>query len=151
MCSVYEFVILFGIFVAVGLVMLPMLRWSGPLVGARLTVFQIVLFIVFGVYFTVCWQRGGQTLPMKTLDLRVQRAADGLRLPWSTAWLRYVLGWSGLLAGGAVLSIEPTAHGTAFLAFAATSVLLQAAAAFGPSYQALHDRMIGTEVVVVAR
>lgn len=148
MWAAYEGVILFGIYVFVGLLVLPLMQWSGVLGGTRLAIYQVLLLLAFGTYFTYCWHRSGQTLPMRTLQVRVQRR-DGTLLSTGRAWARYLLSWSGLLAGAAILAVEPRRPVEAFAAFALATLALQAGAAFGPRRQALHDRWLDTEVVRV--
>ena len=58
-----------------------------------------VLWAVAGVYATLSWRRGGQTIGMRAWRLRVTDAAG--RAPgWRALWLRYLVGAIGLLAGG---------------------------------------------------
>ena len=58
-----------------------------------------VLWAVAGVYATLSWRRGGQTIGMRAWRLRVTDAAGGAP-GWRALWLRYVVGALGLLAGG---------------------------------------------------
>jgi len=54
---------------------------------------------VTGLYATVSWRRGGQTLGMRPWRLRL-RTADGAPPSWRALWLRYAVGTLSLLAGG---------------------------------------------------
>lgn len=150
MGMVYESVILFGIYVAVGLTVLPIFQWAGLLSGSRLSLYQAALFFAFGIYFTYCWSHGGQTLPMKTLQMRLL-CRDGRGLSWARSWLRYALAWSGLLAGASILAVDPSAKLLAFAAFLLVGLVMQLGAAFGPTRQALHDRLLHTEIILVTR
>ncbi|HUP30631.1 MAG TPA: RDD family protein [Usitatibacter sp.] len=67
--------------------------------GWRRHALQLWVLAVCGVYFTWFWTRGGQTLPMKTWNLRVANA-DGSRLTGSRAVLRYVLALASFFAAG---------------------------------------------------
>ena len=58
-----------------------------------------VLWAVAGVYATLSWRRGGQTIGMRAWRLRVTDAA-GDAPGWRALWLRYLVGAIGLLAGG---------------------------------------------------
>ena len=58
-----------------------------------------VLWAVAGVYATLSWRRGGQTIGMRAWRLRVTDAAGGAA-GWRALWLRYLVGAIGLLAGG---------------------------------------------------
>src|SRR5262245_6391345 len=73
---------------------------QGRLAGAERLLFQIYLFLVLGIYFIVCWSRGGRTLPMQTWRMQLVRR-DGGRVEVGRAALRYVLAWFSLLAFGA--------------------------------------------------
>lgn len=98
---------------------------SGPLTGMSRHLFQLYIFLGLGLYFSWCWQRGGQTLPMKAWKLRLVSAED-THLSARQAILRYVLAW-----------ISVGLAGTGFLwAF------------FDPDRQFFHDRMAGTRIVM---
>lgn len=58
-----------------------------------------VLWAVAGVYATLSWRRGGQTIGMRAWRLRVTDAAGGAP-GWRALWVRYLVGAIGLLAGG---------------------------------------------------
>jgi uncharacterized RDD family membrane protein YckC len=92
--------------------------WNRPLL-------QIWLLSILGAYFVYCWRTSGQTLAMKTWRIRVARA-DGSPLSASVATARYVLGlWSLLLCGAGFLW-----------------------ALVDHERQFLHDRLVGTRLVV---
>jgi uncharacterized RDD family membrane protein YckC len=57
-----------------------------------------VLWAVAGVYATLSWRRGGQTIGMRAWRLRV--AAAGGTPSWPALWLRYCVGGASLLLGG---------------------------------------------------
>ena len=86
--------------------------------------FQAYLFLVAGLYFTVCWSRGGQTLPMKTWGLKLV-STGGTSVSMRRALARYLLAWLSVFALGA-----------GFLW-----------AAFDRDRQFLHDRLAGTMIV----
>jgi uncharacterized RDD family membrane protein YckC len=50
------------------------------------------------VYFVLCWRIGGQTLPMKTWNIRLVDG-DGGKLPLWKAVVRYVISWPITLSG----------------------------------------------------
>jgi len=59
----------------------------------------LACWIVAGVYATLSWRRGGQTLGMRPWRLRVM-GADG-RIPrWGALWLRFAVGSLSLLVVG---------------------------------------------------
>lgn len=67
--------------------------------GWRRHVLQLWVLLVCGGYFAWFWTRGGQTLPMKTWNLRVVRD-DGCPMDLFHAVHRYVLAVLGLFALG---------------------------------------------------
>ncbi|HEY9256139.1 MAG TPA: RDD family protein [Stenotrophomonas sp.] len=56
-------------------------------------------WVVAGLYATVSWRRGGQTLGMRPWRLQLQ-AIDGPAPAWGTLWRRYAVGTLSLLLGG---------------------------------------------------
>ena len=92
--------------------------------GWRRHLLQLWVLTVAGAYFVWFWSRGGQTLPMKTWNLRVVRH-DGAPLGAGRALHRYLLAALGLFAAG--------------LGFVW--------ALFDRDRQFLHDRLAGTALV----
>ena len=90
--------------------------------------FQVYLFLVIGLYAVGSWRRGGQTLAMKTWQLRLV-GADGARITLRQAMLRYVCAWPCLLLGGIGILYAP----------------------FDRQRQFLHDRLAGTSIVTSER
>ena len=89
-CLVYESLLFCGVAFFAGLVFLAL---SGPApTGWLRHTFQIYLFLVTGVYFTLSWRRGGQTLAMKTWKLRLV-GTGGERVTWRQALLRFACAW----------------------------------------------------------
>jgi len=101
---------------------------SGRLSGLPRFAFQCYLFAALGLYFTWCWRRGGQTLPMQAWQIRLVNAQGGA-VSLRQAALRYVLAWGSLLA-----------LGTGFLW-----------ALLDSERQSLHDRLCGTRIVIWKR
>ena len=98
---------------------------AGPVLsGWSRHFFQAYLFFIAGLYFAVCWSRGGQTLPMKTWGLKLITTRS---TPVSVrrALARYLLAWLSVFTFGA-----------GFLW-----------AAFDRDHQFLHDRLAGTMIV----
>jgi uncharacterized RDD family membrane protein YckC len=52
------------------------------------TALRVALLAVTAAYFVISWARGGQTIGMRAWRLRVT-TADGSRLPWPRALLRF--------------------------------------------------------------
>ncbi|TAL75753.1 MAG: RDD family protein [Burkholderiaceae bacterium] len=147
-CMIYEGVLLFGvIFLAsYALDTLTQSRSGLTLRHAR----QAVVFIAMGVYFVLCWRKGGQTLPMKTWNIRVTER-DGT-IPGTTRLiLRYILAWCvPLIAAMLIRGISHAAGQPSLdmlIVFAPFTILLWTW--FDPDGQFLHDRLLGTRLVSV--
>lgn len=56
-------------------------------------------WLLAGLYATLSWRRGGQTLGMRPWRLRLV-ALDGGRPGWGALWLRYAVGTTSLLLAG---------------------------------------------------
>lgn len=122
-CLFYDALLLMAVLFMAGFLVVGLL----PDVGAGLPrlLFQAWLFLAAGVYLTWFWRHGGQTLAMKTWRIRLVDPA-GTRLGLGRAWLRYGLAALGLIG-----------FGLGFLwAF------------FDADRQFLHDRLVGTRLVV---
>ncbi|AFK63144.1 hypothetical protein TKWG_15845 [Advenella kashmirensis WT001] len=81
-CMMYEAVLLFGVVFFADYIFdtLTQSRSGLTLLGTR----QAVLFVAIGLYFVLCWRKHGQTLPMKTWNIRlVSRQAPVL--PWANS------------------------------------------------------------------
>ncbi|MDE1961021.1 MAG: RDD family protein [Xanthomonadaceae bacterium] len=61
---------------------------------------QGLALVLSGAYFIVSWSRGGQTIGMRAWKLRMVRA-DGRRVRWPLALLRFVVALLSLAALGA--------------------------------------------------
>ena len=59
----------------------------------------VALLSATGLYATVSWRRGGQTLGMRPWRMKVV-AADGAAPGWKALWLRYVTGTLSLAFAG---------------------------------------------------
>src|SRR5690606_27314519 len=59
----------------------------------------IACWVVTGLYATISWRRGGQTLGMRPWRLKLQ-GGDGGAPSWRALWLRYAVGTMSLLAAG---------------------------------------------------
>jgi uncharacterized RDD family membrane protein YckC len=95
--GVYELLLLVAL---VFLATFPFLAvFSDATQGWRRHLLQLWVLFVCGAYFAWFWTRGGQTLPMKTWNLRVV-ARDGAALTLPHAVQRYLLAVASLLAAG---------------------------------------------------
>ena len=142
---VYEGVLLFGVLMIAALAYGLATQQRHALVGMH--GLQLFLFLVLGLYFTWFWSHGGQTVAMKTWQLRLL-AKDGQPVSAARAWLRYLLSWlwfvpalvgtylTGLRSGGAIS-----------LALFAGVLVYALLSRFNPRRQFLHDLICRTELV----
>lgn len=93
---------------------------------ASAVVVQTHCFLVLLIYFLWFWSHGGQTLAMKTWRIRLV-SRDGLAVRPAQAFLRYLLCWPSIVLGG-------------------VGILW---ALFDRDRQFLHDRLAGTQLVLV--
>lgn len=143
---VYEAVLLFGVVFIVAYALLSVLQWTHPLPSGRRAVLQGVLFLAIGGYFVWCWARSGQTLALKTWNLKVV-AADGRPPRPGRAAVRYVLAWHLWLPGVLWVWLFQ-AHAVAdAAAFIVGFGLLLVPALVDRQRRLLHDRWTGTRVV----
>ena len=87
--------------------------------------FQLYLFLIFGLYFSVLWRQRGQTLAMKTWKLRLV-GANGGSVSLRQALVRYICAWPCIALGG-------------------IGVIY---ACMDRDRQFLHDRLAGTMIVM---
>lgn len=119
--AVYEALILAALLL---IATFPFLAVVGDATGGwRRGALQLWVLAVCGAYFVWFWTRGGQTLPMKTWNLKVVRA-DGAPLGAARAVHRYFLAVLGTFAFG----------------------LTFAWALLDRDGQFLHDRLAGTAI-----
>jgi uncharacterized RDD family membrane protein YckC len=120
---VYESLLLFGVAFFAGLLFVGAAGASSN--GVQRHVFQVYLFLVIGLYFVGSWRHRGQTLAMKTWNLRLV-SAGGARITLRQALMRYVFAWPSLMLGGVGIFYAP----------------------FDRERRFLHDRLAGTELVM---
>ncbi|CAB3875001.1 RDD family protein [Achromobacter mucicolens] len=144
-CMMYEAVLLFGVVFLAGYLLdtLTQSRNALELRAAR----QAWLFVAIGAYFVLCWRRRGQTLPMKTWNIRLvdrhgNTPSTGLLI------LRYILAWPLVLAGAAVVWAAALATGwpsvDMFIVAAPFAIFIWSW--LDPDGQFLHDRILGTRL-----
>ncbi|MDH0682004.1 RDD family protein [Achromobacter animicus] len=144
-CMMYEAVLLFGVVFLAGYLLdtLTQSRNALELRAAR----QAWLFVAIGAYFVLCWRRRGQTLPMKTWNIRLvdrhgNTPSTGLLI------VRYILAWPLVLAGAAVVWGAALATGwpsvDMFIVAAPFAIFIWSW--FDPDGQFLHDRILGTRL-----
>lgn len=113
--------------------------------------FQIYLCVVLGAYFVWCWHRGGRTLAMRAWRLRLQRA-DGAPVELYRALIRFVL--AGASIGSTLIGIgllwKHSAGREAWLLMV-PGIATVLWALFDRDAQFLHDRLVGTQLVLEQR
>ncbi|NYT23022.1 RDD family protein [Alcaligenaceae bacterium] len=142
----YEGVLLFGIVFLAGYLFDTLTQSRNALMFRHGR--QVFLFLAIGVYFLLCW-RGGQTLPMKTWNIRLVDR-DGLRRPaMGRLLLRYLLLWPLPLLAAFIVQ-----GASRFTGYASTDLLIVFApfsifiwSWFDRDGQFLHDRLLGTRLV----
>nr|WP_206955805.1 RDD family protein [Trinickia acidisoli] len=142
---VYEGVLLFGVVFIAGYLFGTLTQQRNGLTHHNLLTAWVAL--VVGAYFIWCWTRGGQTLPMKTWQLRLVAVQTGRPPTALRALARYVAAWLWFLPP---LALHPLAHLSvpATLGVTAVWIVLWAAAArLDPTRQFPHDRLAGTRIV----
>lgn len=148
-CWIYEGLLVFGLVVAAGFLYALATRQAGTPSGSL--GLQVWLFLVIGLYFTVCWSRLGQTLAMKTWHIRLL-THDMRPVGTARAALRYVLSWLWFVPALLTLHLTglkgglPTAVvlGAGVLAYAGLTRL-------HPQRAYLHDALCGTRLVDTRR
>jgi len=123
-CLLYELLILLALWLAAGFPFVGLTQALDPIWIRPL--FQLYLLTLGGAYFVWFWTHGGQTLPMKTWRLRLV-TQEGGTLGYGLAGSRYVLAVAGYLLFGLGL----------FWAL------------FDRDRQFLHDRLLGTRLIVM--
>lgn len=88
MACVYEFLILIAIWML--FTWLYVSLFGDATHGAKRFWLQLLLWLITGAYFVVCWVRTGQTLAMQAWKMKIV-GEDGGLLSWRQALLRYVL------------------------------------------------------------
>lgn len=109
---------------------------------------RILLFVVIGIYFTFFWHKEGQTLAMKTWQIRLTNAAFE-PISWQQAVLRYLFAWLWFLPA---ILIAHTLHlkMPATLGLIGLGMVIWALCIFfDKERQFLHDKLAGTRLVLV--
>jgi len=142
----YELALLFGVVFATVFVLIAALHWTYPLSRPRTLTLQGAIFVIVGVYFVHCWRTTGQTLAMKTWQLRLVDV-DGRPPTTGRALRRYLLASAVLLGPGFLLVAASGANlPTSLLLLAAPLGAVLVAARRDPERQWLHDRLLGTRI-----
>ena len=147
-CMIYEGMLLFGVVFLAGYILDTLTQSRSGLTLRHLR--QAILFLAIGVYFVMSWRFSGQTLPMKTWNIRIAER-DGTTPGLSRLVLRYILAWCvPLLAAMAIRGISHASGVAAIdllIVFAPFALFLWTW--FDRDGQFLHDRLLGTRLVSV--
>lgn len=146
----YEGVLLFGVVFLAGYLFDTLTQSRNALMLRHGR--QAVLFIAIGVYFIMCWRKRGQTLPMKTWNIRLV-GGDGAGPAIGTLALRYLLIWPVPLLAALLVLAASRATGYSstdlFIVFAPFTSFIWTW--FDKDGQFLHDRLLGTRLVDVRK
>jgi len=138
---VYDAVLVFGIGFVAALAVL--LLTGSPDAEAQRLLLQAMLFIAIGAYFGWCWSRTGQTLALKTWNLRVIDSS-GRHPRLARAVARYILAYTLALPGMAYIALAQPSRAGAVCALALGFVGMLMPALFDRQNRLLHDHCSGT-------
>jgi uncharacterized RDD family membrane protein YckC len=149
-CMMYEAVLLFGVVFLASYLFDTLTQSRNALMLRHGR--QAIVFVAIGIYFIMCWRKRGQTLPMKTWNIRLvdgQGASPGLQ----RLMLRYVLLWPlPLLAAALVLGASRiTGYSSTDLLIVCAPFSIFVWTWIDPQQQFLHDRLLGTRLVDVQK
>ena len=149
-CMMYEAVLLFGVIFLASYLFDTLTQSRNALMLRHGR--QAIVFVAVGVYFIMCWRKRGQTLPMKTWNIRLVDR-DGASPALGRLILRYVLLWPlPLLASLLVLGasrITGYSSTDLLIVFAPFSTFIWTW--FDPQQQFLHDHLLGTRLINVQK
>lgn len=149
-CMMYEGVLLFGVVFLAGYLFDTLTQSRNALMLRHGR--QAMLFVAMGIYFVACWRMRGQTLPMKTWNIRLVDAQGRTPSP-AVLILRYVLVWPvPLLAAALVLAASRyTGYSSTDLLIVFTPFTAFIWTWFDRDQQFLHDRVLGTRLIDVQK
>lgn len=141
----YESLLLFGVLFIAGWLFSTLFQQRHALYLRHAQ--QIWLLFVLGAYFAWFWTHGGQTLAMKTWNIRLV-TAEGKHVTIWRAILRYLLAWLWFLPGLAI-AWAMQAHAWTLALIPVANVIMWALAIYlDPQRQFLHDRLAGTRLIM---
>lgn len=145
-CMMYEGVLLFGVVFLAGYLFDTLTQSRNALDLRHMR--QAILFVAIGVYFLVCWHRRGQTLPMKTWNIKLVDQHGNVP-SFGRLVLRYLLIWPLPLLGALLVlaASRVTGYSSTDLLIVFTPFMSFIWTWFDPQQQFLHDRLLGTRLV----
>lgn len=142
-CWLYEGVLMFAVYFLSAYLFLSLSQThSGKDYPYPLASF---LFIVFGIYFVWFWAKG-QTLPMKTWNIRLVNAS-GKAVSQKRALVRYGLAWLWFLPPLAVVGPFGLPSGEIVVLVLGWITVWALLSRFHPDRQFWHDAWAGTRLV----
>lgn len=149
-CMMYEGVLLFGVVFLASYLFDTLTQSRSGMMFRHSR--QAVLFLAIGLYFVLCWRKRGQTLPMKTWNIRLVDSSGG-QPGLGTLLLRYILIWPVPLLAALLVLTASKATG-----YSSTDLLIVFAPFasfiwtwFDPQHQFLHDRLAKTRLINAAK
>ncbi|MFZ2649176.1 MAG: RDD family protein [Burkholderiaceae bacterium] len=147
-CFLYEGVLLFGVLMIAAYLFSSLVQQRHAL--ASRTLLQGYLFLVLGIYFVWFWSHGGQTLAMKTWQIRLV-ASDGRAISQARALARYFLCWLWFMPALLVAWLSQTQQLWILITSLVAGVLIYAASCFmNADRQFLHDTLCATRLVTTS-
>ncbi len=144
-CFVYEGVLLFGVVMIAGLLYSTLTQQRHALHGRA--GLQAFVFVVLAIYFVWFWSHGGQTVAMKTWNIRLV-GADGNPVSQPRAFARFLLAWAWFVPALAMLRLSGLSGAGASFATLTAGVLGYAALVWlRKDRQFWHDAVCGTRLV----
>jgi uncharacterized RDD family membrane protein YckC len=143
---IYESLLVLGVIFFADLIfdVLTQSRHALMLITTR----RILLFVVIGIYFTFFWHKEGQTLAMKTWQIRLTNA-EFKPISWQQAVLRYLLAWLWFLPA-ILIAYTLNLKMPATLGLIGLGMVIWALCIFfDKERQFLHDKLAGTRLVLV--
>jgi uncharacterized RDD family membrane protein YckC len=146
----YEGVLLFGVVFLAGYLFDTLTQSRNALMLRHGR--QAILFAAIGIYFIMSWRIKGQTLPMKTWNIRLVDR-DGLTPALHRLMLRYLLIWPIPLAAAAAIlgASRLTGYSSTDLLIVFAPFTLFIWTWLDRDGQFLHDRLLGTRLVNIER
>lgn len=145
-CFLYESVILLGVGLISGSIGTLFTAWGGQELQHGAVAFQVIGFIVYGMYFIWFWSGHGQTLPMQTWHIRVV-TNRGEPLTRKQALIRYVASWVWIAPAALVASFIGWTGWGVLAAIGVGIVVYALLTLFHPERQFWHDALCGTRLI----
>jgi uncharacterized RDD family membrane protein YckC len=141
----YEGVLLFGVLMIAGYLFSTLTQQRHALSGRH--GLQFFLFVVLGIYFVWFWSHGGQTVAMKSWNIRLVDR-EGRPVHQLRAFARYLLAWLWFAPALVWLWLSGlTGAGNSFGLLLVGVVVYAALSRLHPQRQFFHDVICGTQLV----